>query len=77
LFLITFKGGVGAIVPAEQLQKNLKMLRKAAFSKGKLPSENIQSDATDGDDLDLVAGLYARALLYADVESPEILRVFE
>jgi len=77
LIMITFKSGVGSIVPLEQLQQNFKILREAAYSQGKLPSEIIQSEATNGEDLDLVAGLYARALLYQDAESPEIVHVFE
>ena len=68
-FLVTFKGGVGGIVPSSLLSENFSILRTEALSMGKLPSETFQCDVdNDQLEIELVAGLYVRARLYLDVE---------
>lgn len=73
-FLVTFKGGVGSLVSGELVQEHLATLKAEANSSGRLPSEIIQGTSGD-DDIDLIAGLYARALLYRDAESPVVVKV--
>jgi hypothetical protein len=73
-FLVTFKGGVGSLVSGELMQEHVVVLKSEANSLGKLPSEIIQGSSGDGD-IDLIAGLYARALLYRDAESPAVVKV--
>lgn len=67
-FLVTFKGGVGGIVPGSLLSENFSTLRTEALSMGKLPSETLQCDVDDDQlEIELIAGLYVRARLYLDV----------
>jgi hypothetical protein len=55
------------------LRDNIDFLRKEALGLGKLNSEEFRVDGPGlSDDLDLIAGLYVRALLYLDVKSPTI-----
>lgn len=77
-FLVTFKGGVGSIVPGRLLQENFSTLKSEALSKGKLASEMLQVDNnTEDNDVDLIAGLYARARLYLDVETVSVVALNE
>jgi hypothetical protein len=72
-FLVTFRGGVGGVMPGEIMRSNQATLRAEAFSQGKLPSEILKEEAgTSTDDTDLIAGLYVRARLYLDAASPVI-----
>ncbi|MCD0505060.1 hypothetical protein [Bordetella petrii] len=71
--LVTFRGGVGAIVSGKLLQDNFPILKAEAMSKGFLPGEalRLQEDG-QADDMDIIAGLYARARLYRDAGDPVI-----
>lgn len=72
-FLVTFRGGVGGVMSGHILRDNIDLFRKEALSLGKLNSEEFRVDGPGlFDDLDLIAGLYVRALLYLDVKSPAI-----
>ena len=72
-FLVTFRGGVGGVMSGRALQENIDLLRRDALSLGKLHSEEFSVEGPEfADDLDLTAGLYVRAFLYLDVESPTI-----
>lgn len=75
-FLVTFRGGVGGLVPGDVLRDNFSMLREAALSEGRFESELFAvDDAADGDDELLVAGLYVRARLFLDARHPLIVHV--
>jgi len=55
------------------LQQNVELLRREAFSLGKLQSEEFRVEGPEvADDLDIIAGLYVRSLLYLDVKSPVV-----
>lgn len=72
-FLVTFRGGVGGVMPGEMMRSNQATLRAEAYSQGKLPSEILkEEEGTSTDDTDLIAGLYVRARLYLDAESPVV-----
>lgn len=72
-FLVTFRGGVGGVMSGRTLHENVDLLRRDALSLGKLHSEEFRVEGPEfADDLDLIAGLYVRALLYLDVGSPTI-----
>ena len=70
-FLVTFRGGVGGLMPGELLTQNLPTLRAEASALGQLPAEMLLEDdgVVGADDIDLVAGLYVRARLYCDAKS--------
>lgn len=56
------------------LHENVDLLRREALSLGKLHSEEFKVDGPESaDNLDLIAGLYVRAMLYLDVKSPSII----
>lgn len=75
-YLVTFKGGVGGLMPGDILNENLVQLRYEARSVGMLPSERLLTEEVDEDsELDMVAGLYVRARLYQDVEDLELVAV--
>jgi len=75
-FLVTFRGGVGGVMSGDILRDNLSVLRKDAFGKGLLPSEIIEVDSHEkANDMDFIAGLYVRARLYIDVDSPVVVSV--
>ena len=72
-FLVTFRGGVGGIMPGEIMEKYLPALRAEAYSDGKLPSEILRENGGgSADDTGVIAGLYVRARLYRDAESPVV-----
>ena len=72
-FLVTFRGGVGGVMSGRILQENIDLLRKEALSLGRLKSEEFRIEGGGSiDDLELIAGLYVRALLYQDAASPVI-----
>ncbi len=76
--MVTFKGAVGGVMSGDLLHANFLILREEALSKGKLPYEKLSSKESDpGSDMDLVAGLYVRALLYKDAEDLNICSVVE
>jgi len=75
-FLVTFRGGVGGVMPGEIMGANLPALRAEAYAQGKLPAEVIQEERSEEtDDTDLIAGLYVRARLYRDAKSPAVVYV--
>jgi len=60
------------------LRTNFLTLREDALSQGKLPYEKLSSEGEEpGSDMDLVAGLYVRALLYKDAEDLNICSIVE
>jgi hypothetical protein len=66
-YLVTFKGGVGGLMPGDLLMANLASLRQEALTLGMLPSEKLLVDRHDeAEELDMIAGLYVRAQLYRD-----------
>jgi hypothetical protein len=68
-FLVTFKGGVGGVMPGEFLTTHLASLRQEAQTLGMLPSEKLLVDRhDDAEELDMIAGLFIRAQLYRDVD---------
>lgn len=68
VYLVTFTGGVGGIVPKALLLQNFVNLRSAAFSHGLLPTESFRWDGDNEElEIDFVAGLYVRARLFSDV----------
>jgi hypothetical protein len=75
-YLVTFKGGVGGLMPGDILHENLAHLRHEARSVGMLRSERLLTEEVGEDsELDMVAGLYVRARLYQDVEDMEVVAV--
>jgi hypothetical protein len=55
------------------LHENVDLLRREALSLGKLHSEEFKVDGPESaDKLDLIAGLYVRAMLYLDAKSPSV-----
>lgn len=55
------------------LEDHFVSLREDALTIGKLKSETLHSEGKkDGDELELVAGIYVRAQLYRDAEQPVI-----
>jgi len=76
--LVTFKGGVGGVISSEFLKSHMNALRAEAFSKGKIGSEFFKTEGNENyDDIELIAGLYIRARLFQDVESKNIVEVFD
>ncbi|MBT2745794.1 MULTISPECIES: hypothetical protein [unclassified Lysobacter] len=75
-FLVTFRGGVGGLMPANILRDH-PAVRAEALNGGRLESElfAIDDSGVDEDETLLVAGLYVRARLYQDLESPLIVHV--
>ena len=75
-FLVTFRGGVGGLMSGELLQANFASLRNEALALGKLPSERLSADRHDeGEDVDLIVGLYVRAQLHRDAEELRVTTV--
>jgi hypothetical protein len=73
-FLITFRGGLGGVMSGKLLTDNFDLLRREAFSLGKLPGEEFQSlEPGPVADDEMVAGLYVRALLYLDAKAPHVI----
>lgn len=69
VFLVTFRGGIGALVFGNFLRDHLHQIRDVAFSQGVFLDEDFSvEDFGSGDEVLLVAGLYARARLYLDAE---------
>lgn len=73
-FLVTFKGGVGSVVAGDWLTQNIATLAADALAQGKLPKEKFITELDESvDDIELIAGLYARARLYQDVHNRVVL----
>mgnify|MGYP000187127413 CR=1 FL=1 len=73
-FLVTFKGGVGSVVSGQLLQENFTELKSEALDQGRLTSEILES-SDNAEDSDVIAGLYARARLYLDVDNSQVVSV--
>lgn len=75
-YLVTFKGGIGGVMPGELLSNNVSVLREEAMAFGLLPSEAFEVDMRSEDgDYDLIAGLYVRARLHRDAEDLQVVKV--
>ena len=70
--LVTFRGGVGGVMPGYLLHKHFYELKEEALIKGFFPSEVLRTENGEINNMDLIAGLYVRARLYLDVENPVI-----
>lgn len=75
-YLVTFKGGIGGVMPGELLSNNISVLREEAMAFGLFPSEVFEVDMrSDDGDFDLIAGLYVRARLHRDAEDLHVAKV--
>lgn len=72
-YLVTFRGGVGAVVSGSLLQEKFPEIKHDALKYGLLPNEKFFSEgAHEIDEIEMVAGIYARARLYMDAHCPDI-----